>query len=94
VTRCGSRTTRFSSRSRLRSGRRTRAGDVGEAFATAGRIIEGDADSWLREWTATSEAVRAVAVEAQRAGARQRVVPLPAGRHLLPNRAAARLAYQ
>jgi hypothetical protein len=26
--------------------------DVGEVLATAGRITDGDGDSWLHEWTA------------------------------------------
>ncbi|MEJ2889935.1 alpha/beta hydrolase family protein [Actinomycetospora aeridis] len=33
--------------------------DLGEVGATAGRITPGDLGSWLREWRATAEAVRA-----------------------------------
>jgi hypothetical protein len=33
--------------------------DVGEVLATAGRIHDKDADAWVREWTATADAVRA-----------------------------------
>ena len=36
--------------------------DVGEVLATAGRIADGDGDSWLHEWTATAGAVWASAV--------------------------------
>lgn len=32
------------------------AADVGEALATADRIPDGDADAWIREWTATADA--------------------------------------
>jgi dienelactone hydrolase len=44
--------------------------DVGEVLATAGRIADGDGDSWLHEWTATAGAVWASAVRARRAGRR------------------------
>ena len=44
--------------------------DVGEVLATAGRIIDGDGDSWLREWTATAGTVWTAAVQADRAGRR------------------------
>ena len=30
------------------------AADAGEALATAERIADGDADSWVREWSATA----------------------------------------
>jgi hypothetical protein len=30
------------------------AADVGEVLATVGRISDGDADSWVAEWTATA----------------------------------------
>ncbi len=46
------------------------AADVGEVLATAGRIKDGDADSWLHEWTATGGAVWSAAVQAHRAGRR------------------------
>jgi Prolyl oligopeptidase family len=36
-------------------------GDVGEMFATAGRILDGDADSWCGEWTATAQRTEAAA---------------------------------
>jgi len=42
--------------------------DVGEVLTTAGRITDGDADSWLHEWTATAGAVWASAVRARRNG--------------------------
>lgn len=44
--------------------------DVGEVLATAARITDGDADSWLYEWTATAGAVWAAAVRARRHGHR------------------------
>jgi hypothetical protein len=44
--------------------------DVGEVLATAGRITDGDADSWLREWTATAGTVWVAAVRARRSGRR------------------------
>jgi hypothetical protein len=37
------------------------AADLGEVLATAARIQDGDADSWLREWTATGGAAWAAA---------------------------------
>jgi Prolyl oligopeptidase family len=40
--------------------------DIGEVLATAGRIGDGDADSWLNEWTATAGAAWASAVHARR----------------------------
>jgi hypothetical protein len=36
-------------------------GDVGELFATADRIIDGDADSWCAEWSATGRRVETTA---------------------------------
>lgn len=42
--------------------------DIGEALATAGRITDGDADSWLHEWTTIAGAVWAAAVAADLAG--------------------------
>jgi hypothetical protein len=44
--------------------------DIGEVLATAGRITDGDADSWLNEWTATAGAAWAMAVRARRSGRR------------------------
>jgi hypothetical protein len=29
------------------------AGDLGEMLSTADRVVDGDADSWCREWIAT-----------------------------------------
>ena len=46
------------------------ASDVGEALATASRITDGDADSWLNEWTATAELCQAAGAEAQSADRR------------------------
>jgi Prolyl oligopeptidase family len=46
------------------------AADVGEALVTAARIKDGDADAWVREWTATAEAVEAAGHEAAGAGRR------------------------
>ncbi len=31
------------------------AADIGEALTTAGRITDGDSDSWVAQWTATAE---------------------------------------
>src|ERR1700733_13472215 len=44
--------------------------DIGEVLATARRIIDRDADSWLNEWTATAGAAWASAVRARRSGRR------------------------
>jgi hypothetical protein len=44
------------------------AADAGEVLVTAGRIKDGDADSWVREWTATADAVEAAGQEAAAAG--------------------------
>jgi len=46
------------------------AADVGEVLATAGRIEDGDADSWVQEWTATAAAAQAAAHQAQATGRR------------------------
>ncbi|WP_431235292.1 alpha/beta hydrolase family protein [Mycolicibacterium psychrotolerans] len=35
--------------------------DLGEAFATAARVIEGDYDSWYSEWSATAQAAQTLA---------------------------------
>ncbi|HEX4008643.1 MAG TPA: alpha/beta hydrolase [Solirubrobacteraceae bacterium] len=44
------------------------ASDADEVLATAARITDGDADSWLHEWTSTAGAVWATAVEADEHG--------------------------
>jgi hypothetical protein len=44
------------------------AADVGEVLATAGRISDGDADSWVAEWTATAGAAWAAGQDADAAG--------------------------
>ena len=46
------------------------ASDVGEALATADRITDGDADSWVSEWTATAEVCESAGAEAESAGRR------------------------
>lgn len=52
-----------------------RAADIGEALATAARVQDGDADSWLREWTATAgnawAAARRAEGDGHRASARE-----------------------
>jgi pimeloyl-ACP methyl ester carboxylesterase len=40
----------------------SRQADVGECFATADHIVEGDFESWTREWTRTAERVEAAAL--------------------------------
>src|SRR6201995_5192396 len=44
------------------------ASDVGEALATADRITDADADSWVNEWTATAEVCDTAGDEADSAG--------------------------
>ena len=46
------------------------ASDVGESLATADRIADGDADSWVNEWTATAGVCEAAGSEAESAGRR------------------------
>jgi Prolyl oligopeptidase family len=46
------------------------AADVGEVLAVAGRIADGDSDSWVREWTQLGESMWAAAVAAERGGHR------------------------
>jgi hypothetical protein len=46
------------------------ASDVGESLATADRIADGVADSWVNEWTATAELTQAAGAEAEAAGRR------------------------
>ena len=58
--------------------------DIGEVLATGARIIDGDADSWLNEWTATAGAAWASAIRARpERTARQRASAFPTRRHLL-----------
>lgn len=47
-----------------------RAAEVGEVLATVGRIKDGDAEAWFREWTATGERVRDAADASAAAGHR------------------------
>ena len=47
-----------------------RAADTGEVLATAARVQDGDADSWLREWTATAGGAWAAARRAEADGHR------------------------
>ena len=44
------------------------AADLGEVFATAARVIEGDYDSWFTEWSATAEVAQSLAEDALRGG--------------------------
>ncbi|MEQ8349141.1 MAG: alpha/beta fold hydrolase [Sneathiellaceae bacterium] len=44
--------------------------DIGECFATAGRIADGDIDSWSAAWRATAERVQAGAAESRGRGHR------------------------
>jgi hypothetical protein len=46
------------------------AADVGEVLTTAGRIKDGDASSWVQEWTITAGAAWAAGRQAQAAGSR------------------------
>src|ERR1700754_4461857 len=46
------------------------ASDVGEALASADRIADGDADSWVNEWTATGEVCETAGDAAHSAGHR------------------------
>ena len=46
------------------------AADVGEVLATASRITDGDADSWVQEWTATAGASWTAGCLAQATGRR------------------------
>jgi pimeloyl-ACP methyl ester carboxylesterase len=43
--------------------------DLGEVLATAGRIADGDVDSWEREWTLTADRVARIGEQAAAAGA-------------------------
>lgn len=51
-------------------GAATRQSDVGECLAVAGRIKDGDADSWVREWTLAGERARHSAEQAEAGGHR------------------------
>jgi hypothetical protein len=44
--------------------------DVGEVLSTASRIKDGDADAWVREWSATAERLEADARQAEGVGHR------------------------
>lgn len=44
------------------------AGDVGEMLSTADRVVDGDADSWCREWIATGQRVATIAEESAKSG--------------------------
>jgi hypothetical protein len=44
--------------------------DAGEVQATAGRVKDGDADAWVTEWSATADAIRAAAEQAEANGQR------------------------
>jgi hypothetical protein len=44
--------------------------DAGEVLATVERIKDGDADQWVREWTATADTLAAAASDAERISAR------------------------
>lgn len=44
--------------------------DAGEVQATVGRIKDGDADAWVREWSATAAGLRAQAEQAEAGGRR------------------------
>jgi hypothetical protein len=46
------------------------AGDLGEMLSTADRVIDGDADSWCREWIATGQRLATIAAECARSGHR------------------------
>jgi dienelactone hydrolase len=54
----------------LRTISHTRYGgaDIGECFATANRIVDGDFDSWFEEWARTADHVAAHAAEAADSG--------------------------
>ena len=47
-----------------------RAAEAGEVLATAGRIKDGDYGSWVGEWEATADRVRAAATTSEDAGHR------------------------
>ena len=44
------------------------AGDVGEMLSTADHVVDGDADSWCREWIATGQRVATIAEESAKSG--------------------------
>jgi hypothetical protein len=37
------------------------AADLGEVMTTAGRVVDGDYDSWYSEWSATAEVAKTLA---------------------------------
>jgi hypothetical protein len=55
------------------------AADVGEVLVTAERIHDGDADAWVREWTATAARVRAGRGRPPRPAGASAAWPTPAG---------------
>lgn len=46
------------------------AGDLGEMLSTADRVVDGDADSWCREWIATGQRLATIAKECAKSGHR------------------------
>jgi hypothetical protein len=44
------------------------AGDIGEMLSTADRVVDGDADSWCREWIATGQRLAAIAERLAKSG--------------------------
>src|SRR5579875_306082 len=46
----------------------SRQADVGECLATADRIVEGDFESWTKEWTRSADRVAAAARKCAEAG--------------------------
>ncbi|MDP9165226.1 MAG: alpha/beta hydrolase [Actinomycetota bacterium] len=44
------------------------AADLGEVMTTAGRVVDGDYDSWFTEWSATAEVAQTLAGEALHGG--------------------------
>jgi hypothetical protein len=46
------------------------AGDIGEMLSTADRVVDGDADSWCREWIATAQRVATIAEQCAKSGYR------------------------
>src|ERR1700753_2227740 len=63
------------------------ASDVGESLATADRIPDGDADSWVNEWTATADVCETADDQADSAGHRISALSYSARRDLLRDRA-------
>jgi len=44
------------------------AGDIGDMLSTADRVVDGDADSWCREWIATGQRLAAIAERLAKSG--------------------------